>query len=62
MKVSHSALPRGPVSHLGGVHNPSVAQGQGPAAHGDMPNPAVAPSDIASQLAAISSQPAMKAP
>ncbi len=53
MKVSHSALPRGPVSHLGGVHNAAVMPmqaGQGDPAHaGGAPGP----NDIASQLAAI---------
>lgn len=54
MKVHHSALPRGPVSHLGGVHNAPQTPMQGPV----MGQPTAAKpdqSDIASQLAAIQS-------
>lgn len=54
MKIKHSALPRGPVSHLGGVHNAPVAPQQGPLG---VPSAPAKPdqSDIAAQLAAIQS-------
>ncbi len=50
MKVQHSALPRGPVSHLGGVHNTAIMPMQAGTA-----KPPPGDSDIASQLAAIQS-------
>lgn len=50
MKVTHTSVPRGPVSRLGGVHNTNVAPTQ-PQQGTAQPKP----DDIAAQLAAITS-------
>lgn len=60
MKVHHTAAPRGPVSHLGGVHNPNATSTQPQAGTlgkpgGVQDGSTTATDNIASQLAAITS-------